>query len=143
MGTPEEFEAIIDAGFAHKLRIDFWLGRKKYTQEELDSLPAFAREYVEKNPNPFIENVEMLTGGTEADKNFRAPWMLIPGKYPCKFLVDERCSLHDLGLKPEQCREACCDDEKNEAKENLHYAFIWNTENGKRVIEKFKTIVGI
>jgi len=141
-GTPEEFEAIIDAGLAHKLRIDYWCGRDDVTPEQFKQLPAFAQKYILENLNPFKEDVEMLTGGTDEDENFRAPY-IISRKFPCKFLEDNRCTLHDKGLKPEQCRESCCEDSKNQLKKNIHYAFLWSSLEGKRVVQKFKDIMGI
>jgi len=54
---------------------------------------------------------------------------------------DDKCMLHDAGLKPEQGRESCCKDDK--AKKNLHYANLWATPKGYAVIEKFKKIVNI
>lgn len=138
-GTPEEFEKIIDAGFAHKLRIDYWCGRPDNDLEELDDyLGETITNYIKKNPNPHKEDVYMLTGGTSNDINY------VASLWPtgtCKFLENDLCTLHDLGLKPEQGREACCKDSENLAKNNLHYANLWATEKGKQVIEKFKAII--
>jgi hypothetical protein len=146
MGTPEEFEAIIDAGFAEKLRIDYWAGLPKdtvITQKDIDEAPdpmlkrmmEVVKESQEKNPNPYEKNVEMLTGGTSHDKeNYRAPFMPTG---TCKFLTeDEKCELHSLNLKPEQGRDSCCKGDS--AKENLEYAHLWATPKGIEVIQKFK-----
>jgi len=139
-GTPEEFERIIDAGFADKLRIDYWAGRKPITEEQLDMLPEFIKKKYLEIENPYTEDIEMLTGGTSDDRDFRAPWWLIPG-FACKFLKDDLCTLHDLGLKPEQGRDSCCDKEICQAKGNLDYAHLWVTEKGKEVVQKFKTLM--
>ena len=133
-GTPEEFEKIIDSGFAKKLRIDYYVGRADETNKLL------GKEYLEKFPNPFKEDVLMLSGGTNSDINFNAPF------WPtgtCKLLENDLCSLHSLGLKPHQGAKACCDDSKNEAEENIYYAHLWNTDKGREVIKKFKKAVGI
>jgi len=153
MGSPEEFEAIIDAGFADKLRIDFWYGHhgvEPLTDEEINSttdpelkqLLKMLKELKGPIINPHKDNVEFLCGGTEYDKNFRANFSPT-GK--CKLLTDDDlCSLHDLGLKPDQGQKSCCNDDKNEAaNSNLPYVNLWTTDKGKEVIEKFKKAVGI
>lgn len=153
MGTPEEFEAIIDAGFANKLRIDHWNGHHGFegpTQEEIDeetdpSLKKVLQSIfdVKKTiePNPFKDDVEFLAGGTPNDKNYRAPFWPT-GR--CNLLTeDDLCSLHDLGLKPEQGRKACCKNPRSDEDGNLTYVKLWATEKGKQVIEKFKKEVGI
>jgi len=147
-GTPEEFDKIIDAGYANKLRIDYWTGSPEGSRIKLEDINndnpfgALQKElykYQQENPNPHREDVEFLSGGTDADKNYRAPFLPIG---TCKLLTkDDKCMLHDAGLKPEQGRESCCKDDK--AKKNLHYANLWATSKGYAVIEKFKKIVNI
>lgn len=147
-GTPEEFSKIIDAGYAEKLRIDHWVGSPVDSKVKLEDIKddnpfvelyKTAYKYQQENPNPHEEDVEMLSGGTERDKGYYAPW--IP-RGTCKFLTeDEKCELHDLGLKPEQGRETCC--KGDDSKGNLHYANLWATEEGLAVIEKFKKSVNI
>ena len=147
LGTPEEFEKIIDAGFARKLRIDFWAGRTDITDENIEKCPdnnikqilIDMKEYQDENPNPFSEDVEMLSGGTPNDNNYKASWNP-SGK--CNLLDENNlCVLHNLNLKPEQGRESCCKKEIDEAKDNLYYAKLWSTEKGKEVINKFKNTI--
>lgn len=149
MGTPEEFEAIIDAGFGDKLRIDFWYGHhdiEPITPEQIEAMEdplqkallIFAFTLQMKNgENPHKDNVEFLSGGTPTDINFYAQ---TPPTGRCNLLTkDNLCSLHELGLKPEQGKDSCC--KGDEAKHNLHYVNQWASENGKRVIDKFKKVV--
>ena len=147
-GTPEEFSKIIDAGYANKLRIDHWVGAPAETRIKVEDtvgdgpfveLQKMLYDYQQKNPNPHEKDVEMLSGGTNNDNNYYAAW--VP-RGTCKFLTeDEKCELHDLGLKPEQGRETCC--KGDDSKGNLHYANLWATEEGLAVIEKFKKSVNI
>ena len=152
-GTPEEFEKIIDAGFAEKLRIDYWIGnggREPLTQEKVDEvlnphLKALLQNaldiYKTMPPNPIKDDVPMLSGGTDKDLNFRTDF--IP-RGRCKLLTeDNKCSLHDLGLKPEQGRLSCCKDDIDLAEDNLYYAQLWDTDKGRQVIEKFKNTLKI
>lgn len=154
MGSPEEFEAIIDAGFAEKLRIDWWYGHHDVappTHEDLENAKdpleklllqtifALKGKSKDSEPNPFRDNVEFLSGGTENDKNWRADF--IPTG-TCKFLTkDSSCELHSLGLKPSQGKIACCKVESSAADGNLTYIKLWATDKGKEVIEKFKKAV--
>ena len=149
LGTPEDFDNIIDAGFADKLRIDYWKGRKfTVTKEMIESETSEERKNMlqtlyniqEEVPNPFTEDVEWLSGGTEGDVDFKSNFLPTG---TCKFLVNNSCELHDFGLKPEQGAESCCKDEFNQAKENIHYAYLWNTPEGRAVVEKFKKAVNI
>ena len=150
-GTPEEFDKIIDAGYADKLRIDYWTGSpesSRITFEETQGDGPFVElrkqlyKYQQENPNPHKEDVEFLSGGTDNDKeNYRAPFLPIG---TCKLLTkDDKCMLHDAGLKPEQGRDSCCNDKKSKAKSNLHYANLWATPEGKAVIRKFKKTLNI
>lgn len=149
LGTPAEFKKIIEAGFAHKLRIDYWVGHgdvPKLTEKDYDEAPETLKpifrmilDRADNYENPYKEDVYFLTGGTEQDTNFRSSF-LPTGK--CKFLTEDNlCELHNLGLKPEQGRESCCKGDS--AKENLHYAELWDTPEGKEVLQLFKETVGI
>lgn len=149
-GSPEEFEKIIDAGFADKLRIDYWTGAPPDSRIKLEDTEGdhpFAElnkqlyKYQQENPNPHEENVQMLSGSTANDRNYYAAWMPTG---TCKLLTeDDKCMLHDLGLKPHQGREACCKEEINKAERNLYYADLWATPKGHEVIAKFKQAVNI
>jgi hypothetical protein len=83
--------------------------------------------------------VYMLTGRTNNETSLTRMAGFLPfGK--CAFLDEEDlCILHDKGLKPEQGRESCC--ETDDAKDNLHYAKVWDTEKGKQVLEKFRKML--
>ena len=147
-GTPEEFDKIIDAGYADKLRIDYWAGGSENSRIKLEDIiedSPFAEllkqlyDYQQKNPNPYKEDVEMLSGGTSRDNNYRAPWMPTG---TCKLLTeDDKCMLHDAGLKPHQGATSCCKEEVSTAEDNLYYANLWATPEGREVVKKFKKII--
>jgi hypothetical protein len=149
-GTPEEFDKIIDAGYADKLRIDYYAGLPAESRIKLEDIiedSPFAElqkqlyHYQQKKHNPHEEDVEMLSGGTDRDTNYRAPWM---PSGTCKLLTeDDKCMLHDAGLKPHQGANSCCKEEQSTAEDNLYYANLWATPKGLEVIEKFKKTVKI
>jgi hypothetical protein len=149
-GTPEEFDKIIDAGYAEKLRIDHWTGAPAGSRIKIEDtigdgpfveLNKQLYEYQQKNPNPHTKDVLMLSGGTNHDNDYYAPWMPVG---TCKLLTeDDKCMLHDSGLKPHQGANSCCKEEVSTSENNLYYANLWATPEGKKVIKKFKKIVNI
>ncbi len=149
-GSPEEFDKIIDAGFADKLRIDHWVGSPAESRIKIEDtigegpfveLNKQLYEHQQENPNPHEEDVFMLSGGTSEDRGYYAPWFPVG---TCKLLTeDEKCMLHDLGLKPHQGANACCKQSADKSENNLYYANLWATPKGKEVIEKFKKTVNI
>lgn len=149
-GSPEEFDKIIDAGYADKLRIDYYVGLPQSCRIKIEDTIGdgpFAQlnkqlyEHQQEKENPFEEDVLMLSGGTKYDNGYYAPWMPVG---TCNLLTeDDKCMLHDSGLKPHQGANSCCNDEVNPAEENLYYAKLWATPKGLEVIEKFKKTVNI
>lgn len=137
-GTPQEFEKIMDKGveFAKKLRLMSYLGIK-ITKED----PFYEFAKLLQPDNDFTYDVPMLAGGkkgydcTEDEENTS-----FKGDH-CKFLTeDEKCELHTLGLKPEEGRESCCKVTTG-WKKKIYYAKLWDTDEGKRIIEKWKLLV--
>ena len=100
-GTPEDIEKIKAAGYSHKLMMDYW-----YKSDEED-IPIEAPAIVgyEGKDAPFWPSGQ------------------------CTFLENDRCILHDLGLKPTEGRLAHCSD-KNDLPVSLHetVAMTWKKE---------------
>lgn len=97
--TPEETKALLDAGFGPKLMLDWW-------NDEGEGAPA----------------AQMIVPALVKHEGGHAPWWPI-GR--CTFLAeDDRCSLHDLGLKPAEGRKAIHGDSNSL---NLHrlIAQLW------------------
>jgi hypothetical protein len=100
-GTPEEIKKIIDAGFRTRLMKDYWDGTR-----ETD-----------------YKHVFMLSPAIVGYENSDAP---PEPRGKCTFLTkDNKCELHDLGLKPYEGRVSCC---KVSHKTNVHKecALSWN-----------------
>ena len=51
----------------------------------------------------------------------------------CTFLEDDRCSIHDSGFKPKQCRE-CLGCQKHNGPDNYEMARHWDTKEGKEAL---------
>lgn len=156
-GTPEEFDKILDAGFANKLHLDYWVGKiinKDTLERELDIYMLSGAIYQmdvdllikessclsdEESKTDEIKDVTKHPYRKNHSGGYTAPFIPI-GK--CALLTEDNlCSLHELGLKPEQGRDSCCNKENCLAKNNEYYAKLWNTDYGKSVVEKWKQLV--
>lgn len=136
MGTLKEIKAIIKAGYAKSLMLDYWVGSGE--NEEFDKIRF----------NPFKEDVPYLNPAIVGLESKKAPFAR-HGK--CTLLVDNKCSLHEQGLKPIGGKIACCKVDQVYINENGKYKHIdnriailhtWNTEEGRAVIEEWKKEVG-
>lgn len=111
-GTPEEMEAIMDAGMGNRLCLDDWPG------QEVDLHPALK--------------------GYEGGK---APYA-VSSQLGCTFYKDGKCELHDKGLKPLGGRAAYHDVHDSQDLEYAdvvkYIGNSWKTEKAKQVIERFK-----
>lgn len=118
-GTPEELEKIIDAGFSHKLMMD-------YFEEESGN-----------------DRVYLLCGALQGYEGKRAPYWPQDDR-GCAFFNEQRlCDLHDSKIKPVEGRVADC----NHIGDDDYYiheevAMLWNTNKGRSVLAKWKKIVG-
>jgi hypothetical protein len=145
-GTVEDIERLIDAGYAKNLMLDWWVGEDNkavsigksfgVSEEELKS--------VRKKDNPFTEDVMYLIPAIVGIEGKQAPFIR-SGK--CNLLVDNKCSLHDKGLKPTQGQYACCktqrmsidkDGKEYNIDERIFILHTWNTQRGKDLIERWK-----
>lgn len=141
IGTPDDMEALINAGHAKSLAIDTWHGRETQEEHMVDALQS-GRE------NPFTEDLPYLvpaTVGTEGGQ------VSFGKKGRCTFLKDNQCSLHTVGLKPVQGQFACCKVERvfidsngkqQDLDERIPILHLWNTQRGHDLIQRWKAEVG-
>lgn len=145
MGTVDDMEKLMDAGYAKNLMLDFWLGKdpngmSDKVKETMD--PGLVDSYVN---NPFEENVPYLV---PALKGHEGKITSMGKTGTCNLLVDNKCSLHDKGLKPIQGQTACCKIERvfidpvsgkqMEIDERVPILHTWNTKRGKNLIKRWK-----
>ena len=108
-GTPEEMEAIMDAGLGGRLCLDDWSGHPTDVQ-------------------PALKGYE----------GRRAPYM-VSSEDGCTFYRDGKCELHERGLKPIGGRAAYHDMVDEEyMKVEEHILKSWKTKKAKEVIKRFK-----
>lgn len=129
IGTPDEIEKLMNSGYASKLMICTYSGTKESSR---------------RSENPFTENVIYLTPA-KIGKESKTTGIAEAGT--CTFLIDDKCSLHDKGLKPIQGKMACCkiervfidqDGDEQELEERISILHLWNTQRGRDLIEKWK-----
>lgn len=142
-GTPEEFEKIIEAGFADKLRIDYYYRGSK-GKKDIEFLTGAAYEqdvdkWLELKRNPEFKITDDIPYKT-IYSHYSPFW---PGGRCVLLTEDNKCSLHELDLKPEQGRQACCKEENDTAKDNEYYAKLWNTKKGRALVKRFKEMLNI
>lgn len=115
-GTVSDFKEIIKAGHAEKLMIDY------YNSENINN----------------NERIYILTGANNGNERSKADYNPI-GK--CSFLTTEnKCSIHHI--KPAMGAVACCKRENNNVQsENEACVATWATDEGKQLIEEWKTLV--
>ncbi len=143
-GLPEEFDKIIDAGFSDKLQLDFYY-QKALGKEDIEILSgavyqevgttmfSFLFDSFNTTPRMEREYEDFHNGGKKADMN---PL----GK--CALLTEDNlCSLHDLGLKPEEGRESCCKTLGELERSHEDYAKLWDTDYGRSVVQKWKNLI--
>lgn len=155
-GTPEEFDKIIDAGFSHLMQLDFYYRKSMTGLPDIEVLSMG----VHWDKNALFRNIEDLknpiqallavayvddkdpiegdysldhTGGGKANDNPKGKCVMLSS--------DNECLLHDMGLKPEQGRQACCKIDNDLVKDNLYYSKLWDTEKGKEVVSRWKSLV--
>lgn len=133
IGTVEDIERIMDAGYSKNLMLDWWLGRP-------EGMPSYLG-----HDNPFTEDIPYLVPALKGHEGSRAPFVR---KGTCNLLVDDKCSIHHI--KPVQGRLSCCkiervyeeDGEQKDLDERLLILHTWNSQRGRDLIERWKTEVG-
>ena len=153
MGTPEEFNKIIDAGFANNLHLDYYV-RSNDEGGDIEMLTGSIHQMDDDLLFNMVENImpgkEKIRDNDPTSYPFRqnhtggrcAPWWPV-GR--CSLLTkDNQCTLHSLKLKPEQGRTACCKEGRDGyCKSNKHYSELWNSDFGKKVITRWKELVNL
>jgi hypothetical protein len=164
IGTVDDIEKLINAGYAKNLMLDWWVGEdsgvrkmnkifNKGEPEEPETPQLFKRKL--KPPekrlhreNPFTEDVSYLVPAVVGYGGKKAAFVKTGA---CNLLIDNKCSVHDLNLKPVQGRMACCKinrvfvDENGKQQnldERVPILHTWNTQRGKDLIERWKKEVG-
>lgn len=112
--TPEEAEKLINAGHIKKLMLDYY----------------------------FSDNdIELLCPALIGYEGKEAPFFPV-GK--CIFQdISGLCELHDLNLKPTEGRKSICSRKDIKIHQQLHkdIAMLWDSEIGKNIIKKWKTVI--
>lgn len=140
MGTPEDMEKLLDAGYANDIMMDWWLGASTLKNHEM----AKKMNFEVPIENPFSEDVIYLAPAIKGYGGGKTP---LGKKGTCGFLKDNLCSLHDKGLKPLQGKIACCSikrvfkGESEDLDERLYLLYAWNTEKGRQVVDRWKKLV--
>ncbi len=133
--TPAEASRAIKAGHARKIMRDWLEPSGELGNDDKIYVLAGASNGCEGADAPDFADMSMvdiltaLFGGKK------------PIKGPCAFLKDKRCTIHDSGFKPKQCRETFgCNP--NSGPDNFVMARLWNTKNGRAVIAEWQKAVG-
>ena len=107
--TPEEVEALLEAGYGDRLWVDYWAD---------------------------AENIYLLSPAGSGYEGGHAPsWP----EGSCTFLTDDGlCELHDKGLKPSEGRKTGHQSDPDVRKVNIHklIADTWDTPEGRALIER-------
>lgn len=163
IGTVDDIEKLINAGYAKNLMLDWWVGEDSGVRkmnkifnkdEEPEESPQLFKRKI-KSPgqkmhkeNPFTEDVPYLVPAVVGYGGKRAAFVKTGA---CNLLVNNQCSVHDLDLKPVQGRMACCkisrvfideNGKQQDLDERIPILHTWNTQRGKDLIEKWKKEVG-
>lgn len=161
IGTVDDLEKLINAGYAKNLMLGWWVGedtgkrkmRKIFGEEEEEpKVELFKRKPKPEDKlhreNPFTEDVSYLVPAVVGCEGKKAKFVKTG---QCNLLINNKCSVHDLDLKPVQGRMACCkinrvyldeNGKQQELDERIPVLHTWNTQRGKDLIERWKKEVG-
>lgn len=113
--VPANASDAIEAGLAHSLMLDYYMPDKRFG----NTVPIFVL-------CPAIEGY----GGKIAP-------LALSGT--CVFLKDEKCSIHDTGFKPQQCKTTFICSSKGEDK--LDIVKHWVTPEALKLVRRWATLV--
>lgn len=112
-GTPEDMEAIMDAGYGNRLMYDDWPSSK------CDDIIKPALKGYEGKMSPW--ETSSFSG--------------------CTFWKDGKCELHSLGLKPTLAKLVIHDQSDEEHDQIVNFiSHSWKKEEAKKTIERWKKI---
>ena len=111
--TPEEATKLIQAGYGNKLMNDYWVG------DRFD------------NPN---YDIQLLCPAEKGREGLTAKFFPINS---CIFFNNNKCDLHNLGLKPLEGR--IVDHQQKEEYKDLHkkIAMMWNNKEAQKIVEEW------
>jgi Fe-S-cluster containining protein len=128
--APIDATRAIKADHARSLMRDWLEPSSEVGNEERIYVLAAAAEGFGGRDAPELEEMQGWTPGIPTFLFGFLGGASLPTKGPCVFLKRDRCSIHDSGFKPKQCREAFgCDTERGP--DNFAMARLWDTEAGK------------
>jgi hypothetical protein len=113
-GTIDDFRAIIKAGHADKLMIDYY---------NSDTLSDNKRIY-------------FLSGANNGNEGSKADWN---PKGKCIFLENDLCVIHEI--KPTMGAVSCCKVEGGQRNEMEQCIKTWDSEDGEKLISEWKLMV--
>jgi len=109
--TPEDAKNLISKGYGNCLMLDHYYDRDAVDQHEFDILTPAVAGYEQQH----------------------APFGLVG---VCTFFKDERCKLHNLGLKPKEGREVWCRQSGDKANAiHHHIGMLWNNAGAQSIID--------
>ena len=120
--SPQEAIMAINAGYAKKMMVD-WLEpcREVGNDKRIFVLAPASVGYEGGKCPEAVNPIEYLFGWTK-------------GK--CTLLENDKCSIHDSGFKPLQCRDGrSCQPRDGELWDNYGVAKLWNTLEGQSAVE--------
>lgn len=141
MGTVDDIERLMNAGYAKNLMLDWWGGTGHFEGEPGSPIRAAKRKQ-----NEFEEDVPYLVPATVGNGGKKTP---LNKRGKCNLLVDDKCSVHHI--KPILGRNACCkidgdmeiiDGVEILKDERIDVLRTWNTQRGKDLIARWKEEVG-
>jgi hypothetical protein len=116
-GTPKEIMRLIEAGYASRMYLDYW------TRDDDEG-----------------GNIMIVCPAEVGYEGMDAPFMV--GGRGCTFWDNcKTCALHTLGLKPIEGRVAY-HDEVHDINVHEWVAMQWDTDEGRSVVELWKTESG-
>lgn len=125
--TPEEAEKAMDAKMAMFLMKDWYVNSDEHDTYVL--CPA-----CKGHEGDFAPTDDEIFGSS-----FMSRLLSNPTKMPCVLLTDGRCTIHDSGFKPEQCRTtlACDDNSFKGYTTKKSIAAQWSTPKGLEILERW------
>lgn len=145
MGTVEDMEALMNAGYSKNLMLDSWAGSGTVESSIGKVMGKDPNPNAkERKTNPFTEDVIYLVPAIVGMEGTAAPFNKTG---TCNLLVDDKCSVHDKGLKPIQGKFACCSLDRvfvnehgrqEDIDERKAILMTWNTQKGRDLIERWK-----
>ena len=147
IGTVDDIEKLMNAGYSKNLMLDWWVGENSghRTLDKINGEDSPQKMFRRKlhRENPFMEDVPYLTPAIVGYEGKKAKFVKTGA---CNLLIDNKCSVHDLNLKPVQGRMACCkieriyveNGENQDLDERIPVLHTWNTQRGKDLIIRWK-----